>query len=131
MDNEVTLNQLIKLGSDHKLLDTNIISDGYHTFGELYQHRIAIYMALCCTIAHNPINHGNDHYRVWKSKVHSDGSTMEGWFVMGISVVPGYQITYHLPEAKWEECFFAETMDTAPHYDGHTSRDVITRLQQL
>jgi hypothetical protein len=28
-------------------MDTNRISDGYHTFGELYDHRIQLFIALC------------------------------------------------------------------------------------
>lgn len=43
----------------------------------------------------------------------------------------GTQITYHLPIDRWEECSFAETLDKAPKWDGHTSADVITRLKNL
>lgn len=105
-------------------LDTNKISDGYHTFGELYEHRTILYIALCKAAV-------NFSIPVWKSKVHSDESIWEGWFLLGIHVIPGKQITYHLPISKWEECNFAETLDKAPEFDGHTSNDVLERLKTL
>ena len=35
------------------------------------------------------------------------------------------QITYHLPLSKWEETGFAETLEKAPEFDGHTPDDVL------
>jgi hypothetical protein len=97
------------------------VSDGYHTFDELYEHRHALFLALC----------RQDPNRVWRSKLHADGSAFDGWFVMGINEAPGHQITYHLPMRLWEEADFADTIDRAPEWDGHTSADVITRLSEL
>ena len=101
-------------------------SDGYHTFGELYEHRIALFIALCRTYAdtHFPIE-------VWRSKLHFDGSSFDGWFIMGIRKEKGNQITYHLPMSKWDETDFAETLECAPEWDGHTSADVLERLKKL
>lgn len=110
-------------------VDTNLISDGYHTFGELYDHRITLYIQLCKARFLDPDNgflHG-----VWKSKTHSDGSVWDGWFILGIFKEPGKQITYHLPMDRWEDCKFAETLDKAPEWDGHTSADVLQRLKNL
>jgi hypothetical protein len=109
--------------------DTNKISDGYHTFGELYDHRIEIFIALCKERFMNPSRaylHG-----VWRSKAHSDGSVWEGWFILGIGEDNGEQITYHLPISRWDDCGFAETLGKSPEWDGHTSNDVLQRLQQL
>ncbi len=103
--------------------DTNEVSDGYHTFGELYEHRIQLYMALCRKIAYDQ--------HVWRSKLHSDGTSFDGWFVLGIRQVEGKQITYHLPESKWDECSFATTLDRAPAWDGHTAAEVLQRLKHL
>lgn len=41
------IQHLIEAGRKEGLVDTNQISDGYHTFGELYEHRIALFRALC------------------------------------------------------------------------------------
>lgn len=98
------------------------ISDGYHTFDELYDHRITLYIALCRKIRDAD---------VWRSKLHSDGSNYEGWFILGINKFEGNQITYHIPLERWIETDFAETLEQAPEFDGHTSQDVLERIKNL
>lgn len=89
--------------------DTNKISDGYHTFGELYNHRTRLWIELC---------RGLDKYtnkKVWCSKVHSDGKISEGFFLLGCNMLNGKQITYHLEDKYWDECAeFAEILKIAP-----------------
>lgn len=104
-------------------IDTNLISDGYHTFGELYEHRIVLYMALCAMIA--------DSEYVWRTKVHSDDSVWDGWFILGIGSKHGEQITYHLPDSKWDGCNFASPINKAPEWDGHTANDVLERIKTM
>ncbi len=99
------------------------VSDGYHTMEELYEHRHALYIALCNSV--------KDREDVWKSEKHSNGSDFKDWFIMGINSNHGEQITYHLPISKWEECGFAHTLDKAPEYDGHKPKDVLQRLSRL
>lgn len=108
-------------------------SDGYHTFDELYDHRIALFIALCRMIDNsNYEKEGTEKFiHVWRSKLHSDGTSFEGWFILGIGKEKGDQITYHLPLSKWEETNFAETLDHAPAWDGHTPADVLKRLKNL
>jgi hypothetical protein len=112
-------------------MDTNKVSDGYHTFGELYEHRITNYLVLCRELAHNPKRH--DSHPVWRSKNHSDGQPAYGggWFVLGIGTEPGQQITYHLPIAAWDKTWFAKELDKAPEFDGHTPADVLNRLAEI
>lgn len=107
------------------------ISDGYHTFNELYAHRIELYIQLCRVMRRYRSFPENKDCGVWRSQKHSDGSGIDGWFVMGIFERKGLQITYHLPIERWEECDFAETLETAPEFDGHTSGDVLSRLRNL
>lgn len=95
-------------------------SDGFHTFDELYEHRIVLFIALC---KHFPTR--------WKSKLHADGSSFAGWFIMGIGKEKGNQISYHLPMRFWNECEFVTTLDKSPEWDGHTSNDVLKRLSEL
>lgn len=121
---EESLNHVIKSEG----VDTNLISDGYHTFGELYEHRIINYLALCRVLR---MSSEFDNTPVWRSKVHSDGSVWDGWFLLGIGKEFGKQITYHLPEKYWDKCSWAETLDMAPEFDGHTSEDVLQRLMGL
>lgn len=115
---------------------TGKTSDGYHTFDELYDHRIALFIALCHEIHERtaPRSDGGHPGRVWRSKLHSDSSSFDGWFIMGIGVDAGEQITYHLPLARWSDTDFLEdhrgTLPRAPNFDGHTSSDVLQRLKQ-
>jgi len=97
------------------------LSDGYHTMDDLYEHRAALYIALCSTVSR----------AVWRSKKHSDGSSFDGWFILGINKAKGRQITYHLPMAKWPVTDFAETLAFAPVYDHHSSDDVLHRIKRL
>lgn len=97
---------------------TGTTSDGHHTFDELYAHRT---MLLALVTALSP-------RQSWRSKAHEDGSMFEGMFVVGISAPYEGQITYHCDLAYWD-CFkHCVTLPHAPHFDGHTSEDVLVRL---
>ena len=96
------------------------ISDGYHTFDELYDHRITLFIALCKVTK----------YQVWKSRKHSDGSEWEGLFILGINKEAGHQITYHLPISRWDE-IDCDVEERAPEWDGHSSADVLKRLKEI
>lgn len=92
------------------------VSDGYHTFNELYMHRHALFLALakrCPALT-------------WKSRRHQDGKGLPGWFIGGINLPAGV-VTYHLPE-QFFNTFPGIELDFAPKWDGHTSKDVIARL---
>lgn len=100
--------------------------DGYHTFGELYAHRIELFIALCAELDERlPTG------EVWRSKLHSDGTSFEGWFVMGIGRERGRQITYHLPMSAWPQTEWLGECERAPEFDGHTSADVLMRIRRL
>jgi hypothetical protein len=105
-------------------------SDGYHTFNELYEHRHALFILLCATIVTQHASMRSRHI-VWRSRQHHDGTMFADHFIMGLFEEPGSQITYHLPISLWDRTGFAETLDKAPAFDGHTSRDVIERLYDL
>lgn len=95
--------------------------DGYHTFTELYDHRIALWMALA-----------ERCHDAWVSETHSDGTKFDGWFVLGIGMKKGNQITYHLPMSQWGKCLgFARTLSKCPNFDGHTSDDVLERIGNI
>jgi len=100
---------------------TSEVSDGYHTFGELYEHRCLLFMALLK--AHPKL--------AWRARQHSDGSGEKGWWIGGLRLPTG-DISYHLPDVHWPvlDSTSIETLDRAPEWDGHTSADVIQRLDQ-
>jgi len=103
------------------------VSDGYHTFNELYEHRIILYIALCRQFF---MKYASPVDLIWKSKQHNDGSSLEGWFLLGMETVYG-QISYHLPDKYWDDCYFAIPCFKAPPFDGYTSQDVLNRITKL
>jgi len=120
-------------GNKHETVETfevenlNQVSDGYHTIAELYDHRIALFIALCKQIQQQPYD-DDAKFGVWRSKKHSDGTdAYEGWFVLGYGTKDGEIVTYHLPLSYWEKTNFAQEIERS-HFDGHTSQDVLVRL---
>lgn len=98
-------------------METGKISDGFHTFDELYEHRHALFGAFVKV------------YGGWKSKKHSDGTMFDGWFIVGTNI-NGKMITYHLPIRLLND-FPAKEIDNAPEWDGHTPNDVVERLKEF
>ena len=117
---------ILKINEEIKQLNyTNYISDGCHTFGELYNHRITLYMALCSILS-------NNSNEVWMSKLHSDWTSFDWWFILWYWYEEWSQITYHIPIENRDKCLkFANELLMAPTFDWHTSDDVIERLEKL
>ena len=107
------------LESDVASSNTGKISDGYHTFDELYEHRHALFVALMKS--HPDIS--------WRSLEHHDGSSYDGYFIGGIEL-PSGMITYHMPMAFYTLLDGIDTMPRAYKWDGHTSDDVVERLKE-
>jgi hypothetical protein len=97
----------------------NKLSDGYHTFGELYDHRFALFLCLLNAM------HISKKDSAWKSRKNADGGHYPGWFVAGIND----RITYHLPEKYWDMALVPEKENGL--WDKHTSFDVIDRLLEM
>ena len=100
--------------------DIGDVSDGYHTFNQLYYQRMILFAAL--------VKQNRD--KAWKSLRHEDGELCfgGGWFIVGIDTPEG-SYTYHY-EDKYFDLFDCETLDHGKHWDGHTAKDV-TRLLSL
>lgn len=95
---------------------TDIISDGYHTFYELYDHRCRLFAWL--------MNLKSE--RAFKTRKHDDGSEHPGWFV-GVIVSDYGDISYHLPMELWELVKVPE-IERYSTFDGHDSDEVLERL---
>lgn len=114
------------------------LSDWYHTFQELYDHRVKIFVALCNalvkidTIQHYEWSQPEKpiFYRAWKAKKHADGTMWDGWFIAGIGTEKGETLTYHLPMEEWDNMKSPEVWH-APEWDWHTSDDVLRLLQNI
>lgn len=96
------------------------VSDGYHTFDELYHHRAILFAVIC----------NNNPELAWKSKLHDTGDMYDGMFIVGIDTPKG-QATYHYDIEPYWDIFNVKELDHAPRWDGHTSDDVIMRIASL
>ena len=93
------------------------LSDGYHTFDELYEHRTALLAVLA---KNNPL--------AYKSKKHHDGTMYDNMFIVGINY--DKPITYHCEMEYWDK-FQCKEVESAPEWDGHTPDDVVQRLFEV
>lgn len=94
------------------------LSDGYHTFNELYKHRCILTAALFRTVPYT-----------WKAKVHDDGSMFGGMFIVGVCTPEGHA-TYHYDLPDWD-LFKVPEIPHAPKFDGHTPDDAIDRIKNM
>lgn len=99
-------------------VDAGRLSDGYHSFNELYEHRMFLFAVI--SLQNQP--------HAWKSKLHHDGTMHDDYFITGINT-PNGQFTYHYPMMYWD-LFAVTELEKAPEWDGHTSVDV-NRLLSL
>jgi len=109
-------------------VDAAEVSDGYHTMHELYQHRMALNIALFNTW--QAATGSDDSYiKVMKSKLHADGSMFDGYFIV-MAITPLGQISYHYKLKHWDK-FIIEEVERTPEWDGHGAKDVLERLEQV
>lgn len=93
------------------------MSDGYHTFNELYHHRAILFSVIC--------NARPD--LAWKSKLHDTGDMYDGMFIVGIQTDEG-QATYHYDIIPYWDLFKVPELERAPVWDGHTPEMAIWRI---
>lgn len=111
--------------------DIGDLTDGYHTFDELYEFRMLYNAALFNLMAYMAGEYGvspNNPLPV-KSKRHGDGELCfgGGWFVVVVELPTG-QISNHYEMKDWH-LFQIDEIDKAPEWDGHTPKDVAKRLR--
>lgn len=103
-----------------KIKITGKTSDGYHTFDELYEHRNALFCYAIRQGAFHAVDAIKNHYKGWDLLI--------AWLEDGdIS-----QISYHLPKRLrrlWENSNNV-IVETRNSWDGHTSKQVIRRLNK-
>lgn len=123
---------------DHKVINADIqafkkhglkaelISDGFHTFKELYTFR-KLYNALIFNEWAR-----QSKYEVHKSLKHADGELCfgGGWFVV-MAMLPTGQISQHYENEDWYLFKVNEAPQAQFFYDGHTAQDVENRIEDL
>jgi len=90
--------------------DTSLISDGFHTFGELYESRTLLFILLCLTYKDRAY---------WRHH-------LPGWPILGLVLDTG-QISFHV-EQKYLPLFQKIIKEGGPEWDEHRTEDVHTRL---
>ena len=96
------------------------LSDGYHTFNELYHHRAVLFSVICNLSPQN----------AWKSKLHDTEDMYDGMFIVGINTAEG-QATYHYDIDPYWEMFKVKELPRAPKWDGHTPDEAICRIGNI
>lgn len=101
--------------------DIGELSDGFHTFNNLYEQRAILFAAL--------VKAYKD--KSWKSYHHENGELCfgGGWFIVGIDT-PNGSYTYHYENKYWD-LFDCVELPRGKHWDGHTEADAETRLLSL
>jgi|GEM_PF-5741652 len=105
--------ELTTLNSRLNPVNIGKMSDGYHTFEELYMHRTNLFAVIC---RQNP-----DCSFI--AKKHEDGSMYEGMFLAGIRTPQGYY-SYHCGNEYWPLFNGVKELEFAPPYDGHKPSDI-------
>jgi hypothetical protein len=107
--------------------DIENLSDGYHTFKELYEYR-KLYNALLFDLWFRQVD---CHYGIHKSKRHNDGERCfgGGWFIVMANTLYG-QISNHYEMKDWD-LFKVPEKEISDKWDGHTPKDVENTLRKL
>ena len=98
------------------------VSDGHHTFEELYAHRLALTAVLAAAAASD----GDS----WRSKAHhpDDDPMFEGgYFIVGVNLPTG-PITYHYKLKHWDDFAAVPEVPHAPKWDGAPPSATVDRL---
>lgn len=104
------------------MTDTGQISDGFHTFDDLYGYRM-LYNAHA---ARGWVTAGIPVVKSWR---HHDGEECfsGGWFIVTAQLPTG-QVSNHYRAKHWD-LFHCPAVDLPPEWDGHTSDQAAQRLR--
>jgi hypothetical protein len=116
MNNELIMKNIEFMNKDK----CGEVSDGYHTFNELYFHRLVLFSIIC----------KQNKCKSWRSKLHADGTMFENYFIVGINTSAG-QYTYHYHMDYWNKFEGVSEIEKAPEWDGHQPSDIDRLLTLL
>lgn len=109
---------------------TKQISDGYHTFEELYHYRMLYHASFVNLLEERSVMDDTSNHDVHKSWRHSDGELCFGkdnYFVVVVELPTG-QITNHYKGEHWD-LFRIPEKEFANEYDGHTPAEAADRIE--
>lgn len=105
-------------------IELGTVSDGYHTFHELYSFRRCFNALLFNEWA------SQGKYDVHKSQKHSDGTMFDGGYFIVVAQLPTGQISNHYKMKHWEE-FKIPEREFAAQWDRHASTGSLERMEQM
>lgn len=140
---ELEINEIIRNQKDLVSFNDENISDGWHTFKELYDFR-KIYNACLFNEWAKPLMEQLKYedlpelyqpkYSVHKSWKHNDGEYCFGsekkWFIVS-AMLPDGLISNHYKAEDWDLFNIPETEKALFEFDGHNGSDVLNRLTKL
>lgn len=98
------------------------ISDGSHSFNELYMHRTVLFATVC--------NMNKEiSWKSWEHHHEENFPMYEDYFIVGINTPDG-QYSYHCHK-EWWDIFEIPELEEAPKFDGHMPDDVIRLLSLI
>lgn len=132
------LNQVL----DHWPEEKDTWSDGYHSFRELYDHRMSLFISLmkmqqeALSIVEETVGLSEEAYNQrpwWSRQHHRGGDPMFVGMVIAGMCLGGKQISYHLGADDWVPILKAagiRELEYAVVWDGHSPNDVVNRMKE-
>lgn len=114
-------NNILKIDTKESMIE---VSDGYHTFNELYDHRVGLFLLVMSLIKKH-----NKNIRVWYAN-----SEEADWYIAGIDFENGKKtVSYHIPAntKKYLEKINAEYLSELPPFDGCDSNCNLKRIYEI
>lgn len=104
----------------HDKLNVHVggLTDTWHSFDDLYDHRLVLTAALFRNIPFT-----------WKAKIHEDGTMFDGMFIVGVTTPDG-DASYHYDLPHWDR-FNVPELIHAPKFDGHTPEIAMQRIEKF
>lgn len=112
---------LVQAQIDHAMRNMGSVSDGYHTFDELYEYRLLYNAAFFNMLPKDTVH---------KSKRHHTGEECfgGGWFIV-MAQLPTGQVSNHYEMKDWD-LFDVPEKEIADEWDGHTPAVAARRVRE-
>lgn len=129
MEEEIIDLELEKEINLEDIKDMGNVSDGYHTFNELYYYRMLYNAAFLNELGWYEDN--STFYNIYKSRRHHDGEyCFDGKYFIVSFNTPDGPVTNHY-EIKYWDYFNIPEKDIADEWDGHMPQIAAERLKNF
>ena len=120
MKKKTTMSEVMKIAAQTLGCKIEDLSDGFHSYKDLYEQRLVLSAALTTALRKRPF----EQQITWKSYRHPDGTPCyDGQYFLTSYETPEGPYSYHYPSDEFG-LFKCERLPIAKPFDGHTSKDV-------